>query len=102
MDVNKIYQGDDYGEIYKVLSTLKNRNLKINNVVTEKYKDLLKNSDFEQDYWTRTAIGIYKIGHDSFRLMKFICFHDRSHFESTFYYDLMGSICNHLNEISKR
>ena len=25
-------------------------------------------SDFEQDHWSRTATGMYKIGHDSIRL----------------------------------
>ena len=32
IDVYKIYEGDDYDEIFKVLSTLKNRKLKINNI----------------------------------------------------------------------
>ena len=49
IDVYKIYEGDDFDEIYKVLSTLKKKKLKINNILIEKYKDLLKNSDFEQD-----------------------------------------------------
>ena len=31
-----------------------------------------ENPDFEQDYWSRTAEGIYKIGHDSIRLMKWL------------------------------
>ena len=30
------------------------------------------NLDFEQDYWSRTAECIYKIGHDSFRLLKWL------------------------------
>ena len=68
----------------------------------EKYKDLLKNPDFEQDYWPRTAVGIYKIGHDSIRLMKWICYYDRSYYENINNYDLMGSVCKHLNEISQR
>ena len=68
-----IYDGKDYDEIYKVLSTLKNKKLKMNNTLIEIYKDMLKNSEFEQDFWSRTATGIYKIGHDSIRLMKWIC-----------------------------
>ena len=102
IDVYKIYEGDDYNEIYKVLSTLKNKKLKIKNTLIEIYKNMLENSDFEQNYWSRTAKRIYKIGHDSIRLMKWICFYDRSYYENINYYDLMGSICNHLNEISKR
>ena len=100
--VYKIYEGDDFDERYKVLSILKNKKLKINNILIEKYKNMLENPDFEQDYWSRTAKGIYKIGHYSIRLLKWICYYDRSYYENINYYDLMGSLCNHLNEISKR
>ena len=31
---------------------------------------MLENPDFEQDHWSRTAEGIYKIGHDSIQFMK--------------------------------
>ena len=102
IDLYMIYNGNEYDEIYKGLSTLKNKNLKIHNILIEKYKDMLKNPDFEQDYWSQTASGIYKIGQDSIRLMKWICYYDRSYYENINYYDLMGSVCNHLNEISKR
>ena len=102
VDVYKIYEGNNYGEIFKVLSTLKNKKLKIDNNLIEIYKDMIKNPDFEQNCWSRTAKGIYKIGHDSIRLMKWICYYDRSYYENINYYDLMGSLCNHLNEISKR
>ena len=88
-----IYDGNDYVEICEVLSTLKNKKLIINTIFIEKYKDLLKNPDFEQNYWSRTAKGIYKIGHDSIRLMKWICYYDRSFYENISYYDLMGSLC---------
>ena len=102
VDVYKIYEGDDYDEIYKVLSTLKNKKVKINNILIQKYKDMLKNPEFEQDYWSRTAKGIYKIGHNSIRLMKWICYNAKSYYENINYYDLMGSICKYLilNEIS--
>ena len=102
IDLYKIHEDDDYDEIYKVLSILKNKKLKINNTLIEIYKDMLLNPNFEQKYWSRTAQGVYKIGHDSIRLMKWICFYDRSYYENINYYDLMGSICKHLNEISKR
>ena len=69
VDLYKIYEGDDYDEIYKVLSTLKNKKLKINNTLIEIYKDMIKNSYFEQIYWSRTGQGVYKIGHDSLRLI---------------------------------
>ena len=102
MDVYKIYEGDDYEKIYEVLSALKNKKLKINNTLIDIYKDMLENPNFEQNYWSRTAQGVYKIGHDSIRLMKWICYFDRSYYENINYYDLMGSLCNHLYEISKR
>ena len=70
VDVYKIYGGDDFNKIYEVLSTLKNKKLKINNILIEKYKDMILNPDFEQDYWSRTAIGVHKKGHDCIRLMK--------------------------------
>ena len=102
VDVCKIYEDDDYEEIYKVLSTLKNKKLKINNTLIEIYKNMLENPDFEQNYWSRTATGIYKISHDSIRLMKWICYYDRSYYENINYYDLMASILTCLNEKSKR
>ena len=63
---------------------------------------MLKNPEFEQDYWSRTAKGIYKIGHNSIRLMKWICYNAKSYYENINYYDLMGSFCKYLilNEIS--
>ena len=96
IDVYKIYDGDDYDEIYKILSTLKNKKLKINNILIEIYKDMLLNPSFEQNYWSRKAKGIYKIGHDSIRLMKWIGYYDQSCYENINYYDLMGSICKYL------
>ena len=102
VDVYKIYEGNDYNEIYKVLSTLKNKKLTTTKILIEKYKDTLENPNFEQNKYSITSTGIYKIGHDSIRLMKWICFYDRSYYENINYYDLMGSVCNYLNEISKR
>ena len=97
----KIYGGKDYDKIYEALSTIKNK-LKINNVLIEKYKDMLENPDFKQNYYSRTATGIYKNGHDSVRLMKRLIYYDRSYYENINYYDMMGSISKCLNEISQR
>ena len=33
--------------------------------------------NFEQDYWSRTAECIYRVGHDSNRLMEWICYYDK-------------------------
>ena len=102
VDVYKIYESDNYDEIYKILSKIKNKKVKINNNIIEIYKDMLENPNFEQNKYSITSSGIYKIGHDSIRLIKWICYYDRSYYENINYYDLMGSVCKHLNEISKR
>ena len=49
VDLHKINEGDDYDKIYEVLSTLKNKKLKINKTLIEKYKYMLENPDFEQN-----------------------------------------------------
>ena len=63
---------------------------------------MLESSNFEQNCYSITSSGIYKIGHDSIRLVKWICYYDRSYNGNINYYDLMGSICKYLiiNEIS--
>ena len=43
---------------------------------------MLENPDFEQDYCSRTAEGIYKIRHDSIRLMKLLIYYDRSFYDN--------------------
>ena len=60
IDVYKICEGGDYDKIYEVLSTLRYKKLKTNNILIKKYKDMLENPNFEQDYWSRTAKGIYE------------------------------------------
>ena len=70
IEVYIFYEDDDFDKIYEVLSTLKNEKLKINNILTEEYKDTLKTPDFEQNYRSRTAKSICKTGHASIRLMK--------------------------------
>ena len=42
LDVYNIYEGNESNKINEVLSTLKNKKLKINNVLIKKYKDMLK------------------------------------------------------------
>ena len=49
VDVYKNYEGNDYDKLYEVLSTLKNKNLKLNNILIEKFKSMLENPDFEQN-----------------------------------------------------
>ena len=97
VDVYRIYEGDDYDKIYEVLSTLKNKKLKINDILIEKYKDRLENLNFEQVYWSRTAIALNRIGHDFVRLMKWFISYDKFYYDNMNYFDLMGSICKYLD-----
>ena len=60
---------------------------------------MLENSCIEQNCWSRTATGVYEIRHNSIRLGKWICYYDRSYYENINYYDLMASVCKHINEI---
>ena len=43
---------------------------------------MLEDSVFEQNHYSITSTGIYKIGHDSIRLMKWIYYYDRSSYEN--------------------
>ena len=63
---------------------------------------MLENPDFDQEYWSRTATGIHKIGHDSIKIMRWLIYYDISYYVNMNYFHLMGSICKYSNEISKR
>ena len=99
IDVYKLYDGNDYDEIYKALSTLKNKKLKVNITLIEKYIDMLKTLILKKNKCTITSTGFYKIAHDSIRLMKWICYYDRSYYENINFYDLMGIICRYHIDI---
>ena len=53
---------------------------------------MIKNPDFEQDYWSRTARAKYKIGHVAIRTMKWLIYSDRSYYDNMKNFDLIGSI----------
>ena len=57
-DVYKIYEGNDYDKLFEVWIALKNKKLKINNILIQKYKNMLENPDFEQNYWSKTTTGV--------------------------------------------
>ena len=61
---------------------------------------MLENPTFEQNKYSTSSTGVYKIAHDNIRLMKWIRYYDRFFKENINYYDLMVSICKYLNEIS--
>ena len=100
VDVYKNYESNDYDEIFEALSTLKNKILKINNILIDKYRDMLENPNFEQNKYSTTSAGIYKLALDSIRLLEWICYYDRSYYEIVNCYELMGSFCKYLIEIS--
>ena len=61
---------------------------------------MLENHDFEQVYSSRAAIGNYKKGYDSIRLVDWLAYYVRSYYEIINYYDLMGSALGYLKELS--
>ena len=89
-EVYQLSQNNDYDKKYDVLSTLKIKKMKIKDILIEKYKIMLENPDIEQHYWSRTAIDVYKIGHDSIRLMELLIYYDRSYHDNLNYFDLMS------------
>ena len=56
--------------------------------------------DYKQNYYSLTATGKYKIGHESFPLLKYIANYDK-YYGIMKYFDSKCSICNILirNEI---
>ena len=60
---------------------------------------MLENYVFEQDNWSRTATGKYRIGHDSIKLMKWLAYYDRSHYEKINYFDMMGCVLKYSKEV---
>ena len=52
---------------------------------------MLEDLNFEQDYWSRTAQGVYKIAHDYNRIMKWLIYYDRFYHDNLNYFELMGS-----------
>ena len=56
--------------------------------------------NFEQDNWSRRAIGIYETGHHCVRLMKWLIYYDRSYYDKSNYFDMMGSICRYIIDIT--
>ena len=102
IDSYKIYEGNDFSEIYKILSTMKSKQLKMNNILIEKYKKVLEFPDFEQNHYSIISTCNFRIGHDYIRLMNWFIYRDRSYYDNMKYFDLMGSLCKHINEMSKQ
>ena len=60
---------------------------------------MLENPNFEQNQYSITSSGFYKFAHDCIRILKWICYYDRSYYGNINYYDLMGSIVKYSNRI---
>ena len=50
---------------------------------------MIKNPYSEQNHYSKISKCINKTGHDSFRIMKWLAFYDRSYCENIKYYGLM-------------
>ena len=59
-----------------------------------------KNLDSEENYHSKTADGVLESGQNSIRLMKCLCFADRTFCEILNYLDLMSTVVTCLNEMS--
>ena len=42
---------------------------------------MLENPNFEQDKFSITSTGFYKIAHDNIQIIKWICYYDKSYYE---------------------
>ena len=96
--VYKTYEGGDYDKNIWNFINIKKKSLKINNALINIHKDMLLNPNFGQNLFSITSTGIYKIAHDSIRLMKWIRYYDRSYYENINYYDMMGSVLKSMKD----
>ena len=68
------------------------KKLKIKNFLIETYRNLKDFPDFERNYYSQTGEGVYKNGHDSIRLKKWMAFCDQSYHGNINYCDLMAIV----------
>ena len=57
-----------------------------------------ENLDFENNYYSKTALVLYKSGYDKNRFMKWLIYYNRSYYVNINNYDLMGFILKYINE----
>ena len=67
---------DEINKLFDVFSELKNKNVKFKNKLIEKIENKNENHAFEQEYYSTRAKGIYKIRHDSMRIMSEMAYYD--------------------------
>ena len=96
MDGCEKYECTDFNRINKFLPELKNKKSKVKDIVIEKYKNMNEYPDFEQDYYSLTAKGVYINEHDSTQFMKWIAFYD-GYYENINYSDLLACVLSILS-----
>ena len=74
-DVYKRNEGESFNESLNILSTLRKKKLKSQNELAERKRSMIK--EFEQNRDSRTASGIFRIGHDRIRISKYMAHFDR-------------------------
>ena len=89
-------------QILGSFTRIKNQKLKTNIILIKKDKDANDYLDFEQNQFSGTATGIYKIGHVSVRLMKWLASLDGFFIEKIKCYDLMASVLSFPIEKSEQ
>ena len=67
----------------------------------EKRKDMLETPAFEQNGYSIISTELQKIAHDTIRLMKWICYYDRSYYGNINYYDLGGNLVKFTQSLSQ-
>ena len=59
-----------------------------------------KNPDFEDYYFSKTAEGLFRYDQYSIRIIKRLCYADRTFFENVNYFVLMATFLTCPNEIT--
>ena len=65
IDVYGIHEAFDFDKYFETLSKLKVKNLKKENILIEKYKDMKEIPAFDKKFYSMTADGLYKFEHGS-------------------------------------
>ena len=55
---------------------------------------------FDQNCYSIKSTGIYRTGHDSIRLMKWLIYYYRIYYDIMKYFGLLGSLCRYFFEIA--
>ena len=84
----KIFESNDIEKFTLSSTSINNKKLNINKELVEIC--YVMDGNFEQDYYSRTAAGSYRIGHGSIRLLEWMAFYD-IYYEKLKFFDLLAS-----------